>query len=112
MTDAEIATADLVAPAVESDTSSARRRTSWRACCSGFLRRNLLVVLLLLSLLLSLGVGFYIKFATELTFTAKELVYISFPGTLFLNMLNWEIQRLMEKSSKPRVMVETAQLIA
>nr|WAQ68527.1 glial glutamate transporter-like protein [Patiria miniata] len=98
MKDTEAATADLVEVRAESETSSARRRTSWRTCCSGFLRRNLLVILLLLSLLLGLGVGFFIKFGTDLTFTAKEISYIAFPGTLFLNMLKMVIIPLVVSS--------------
>ncbi|XP_022102893.1 excitatory amino acid transporter 1-like [Acanthaster planci] len=98
MKDTDATIVDLADTQAMSDTSSERRRTSWRTCCVGFLRRNLLVVLLLLSLLLGLGVGFFIKLGTDLTFTSKDISYISFPGTLFLNMLEMVIIPLVVSS--------------
>ncbi|XP_071800156.1 excitatory amino acid transporter 3-like [Asterias amurensis] len=71
---------------------------SWGACCCGFLRRNLLVFLLLMSLILGVGVGFIIKFCTDIELSAKEIGYISFPGTLFLNMLKMIIVPLIVSS--------------
>ena len=73
-------------------------RGSWGACCCGFLRRNLLVLLLLISLILGVGVGFIIKFCTDIELSAKEIGYISFPGTLFLNMLKMIIVPLIVSS--------------
>ena len=97
MKEVEVTTADSVAPA-KSDNSSARQPRSHGTCLCLCIRRNFLVLLLLLSLVLSVGIGCFIKFATELTFTAKELSYISFPGTLFLNMLKMAIVPLVVSS--------------
>ncbi|XP_041476050.1 excitatory amino acid transporter 1-like [Lytechinus variegatus] len=52
-----------------------------------FLFKNLLLILMILSLILGCCVGFGIKLGSDRDFTSDEIKYISFPGTIFLNML-------------------------
>ena len=64
----------------------------------GFLKHNLLLILMISSLILGCGIGFGIKLNTDRNFTSDEIKYISFPGTLFLNML--KVRSMRKELSK------------
>ncbi|XP_072031935.1 excitatory amino acid transporter 3-like [Amphiura filiformis] len=74
------------------------KRRSKLAMCTTFCRKNLLIILLLLSLSLGIMIGFIIKIGAGLNFTSKQITYISFPGTLFLNSLKMVIIPLIMSS--------------
>ncbi|XP_041476279.1 excitatory amino acid transporter 3-like [Lytechinus variegatus] len=63
-----------------------------------FLFKNLLLILMILSLVLGCCVGFGIKLGSDRDFTSDEIKYISFPGTIFLNMLKVMIIPLVVSS--------------
>ena len=73
-------------------------RRSKSILCSNFCRENLLIILLLASLTLGVLLGFIIKIGAGMDFTDKEIDYISFPGTLFLNALKMVIIPLIVSS--------------
>ncbi|XP_030852419.1 excitatory amino acid transporter 1-like [Strongylocentrotus purpuratus] len=52
-----------------------------------FMFNNLLLILMILSLILGCAVGFGVKLGSDRDFTSDEIKFISFPGTIFLNML-------------------------
>ncbi len=66
--------------------------------CSNFCKENLLIILLLISLILGIALGFIIKIGADMSFTDKEIAYISFPGTIFLNSLKMVIIPLIVSS--------------
>ncbi|XP_072047421.1 excitatory amino acid transporter 3-like [Amphiura filiformis] len=80
------------------ESGKKNNESSKLSCCSKFCRGNLLIILLLTSLLLGVLVGFIIKLGTNMEFTDKEIAYISFPGTLFLNSLKMVIIPLIVSS--------------
>ncbi len=80
--------------------SSKNSSRSWRILTGirKFCKQNLLVILLLTSLILGIIIGFAIKFGSSRDFSKKEVGYISFPGTLFLNALKMVIVPLITTS--------------
>ncbi|XP_071478916.1 excitatory amino acid transporter 3-like [Diadema antillarum] len=83
---------------LEEERSSESSRDSEGSGLRGFLLQNLLLILMLLSLVLGCAIGFGIKLGTDSDFTDDEIKYISFPGTLFLNMLKVMIIPLIVSS--------------
>lgn len=64
-----------------------------------FLFNNLLLILMILSLILGCAVGFGVKLGSDRDFTSDEIKFISFPGTLFLNMLKvWQASFPFQRS--------------
>ncbi|XP_063962697.1 excitatory amino acid transporter 1-like [Lytechinus pictus] len=69
------------------DAGDAKSEKTFCQKLTEFLFKNLLLILMILSLILGCCVGFGIKLGSDRDFTSDEIKYISFPGTIFLNML-------------------------
>ncbi|XP_072032417.1 excitatory amino acid transporter 3-like [Amphiura filiformis] len=87
---------DLQYQGISSDNS--KRSTRILSGVKKFCKANLLVILLLTSLKLGIIIGFAVKFGSNRDFSKKDVEYISFPGTLFLNALKMVIVPLITTS--------------